>query len=99
MISKEFTPKRTVCKVTFSIPSDWAEKEVTLAGDFNDWKTGELKLNKKKDRWETLVRLKPENRYRFKYLVDGEKWINDESADAYEANEFGTEDSVVEIGK
>lgn len=99
MLQKEFTPKRTVCKVKFSVPSDWAENEIVLAGDFNDWDTSELKLRKKKDNWETLVRLKPENKYKFKYLVDGQKWVNDDSADEYVANEFGSEDSVVVIGK
>jgi len=99
MLTKQFTPKRTVCKVTFSIPEDWAENEVALAGDFNDWNTNDLKLEKKKNRWVTLVRLKPGKRYRFKYLVDGKKWVNDDLADRYEANKFGTEDSVVEIGK
>ncbi len=99
MLQKEFTPKRTVCKVKFSVPSDWAENKIVLAGDFNDWDTSELKLKKKKDKWETLVRLKPENKYKFKYLVDGQKWVNDDSADEYVANEFGSEDSVVVIGK
>jgi len=45
------------------------------------------------------MRLKPENRYRFRYLLDGEVWENDDSADEYIPNEFGTEDSVVEVGK
>jgi len=99
MLQKEFTPKRTVCKVKFSVPSDWAEKEVILAGDFNDWNTSDLKLEKKNDKWETLVRLKPENKYKFKYLVDGERWVNDDSADDYVANDFGSEDSLVIVGK
>jgi hypothetical protein len=43
--------------------------------------------------------LKPENEYRFRYLIDGEVWENDDSADTYVANDFGTEDSVLEIGK
>ncbi|MGF1669809.1 MAG: isoamylase early set domain-containing protein [Balneolaceae bacterium] len=99
MLQKSFTPKRTVCKVKFSLPLNWAEKEVILAGDFNDWDTKELKLEKKKDKWETVVRLKPENRYKFKYLIDGKEWVNDDSADDYVTNKYGTEDSVIEIGK
>ena len=56
-------------------------------------------MEKKKDKWEITKRLKPENNYRFRYLIDGEIWKNDDAADAYEPNEFGTEDSVVKIGK
>ncbi|HBX65532.1 MAG: glycoside hydrolase [Balneola sp.] len=99
MISKEFTPKRTVCKVTLALPAEWADKEVAVAGEFNDWDTGSEKLEKKKDKWTTTLRLKPENEYKFKYYIDGERWENDDSADKYVPNEFGTEDSVVAIGK
>jgi 1,4-alpha-glucan branching enzyme len=99
MISKEFTPKRTVCKVTLALPAEWANKEVAVAGEFNDWDTSSEKLKKKKDKWTTTLRLKPENEYKFKYYIDGERWENDDSADKYVPNEFGTEDSVVAIGK
>ncbi len=99
MLSKEFTPKRTICKVTFSIPADWAENDVKLVGDFNDWDEESDSLVKKDDSWEITMRLKPESNYRFKYLIDGQAWKNDDAADSYEPNIFGTEDSVVEIGK
>jgi 1,4-alpha-glucan branching enzyme len=99
MLNRAFTPKRTVCKVTFSIPAEWADKKVSLVGDFNDWDTKADQLEKKKDRWEITKRFKPENKYRFRYLIDGEIWENDDAADTYIPNEFGTEDSVVEVGK
>jgi 1,4-alpha-glucan branching enzyme len=99
MLQKKFTPKRTICKVTFSIPEQWAEKDVKLVGDFNDWDKDSDSLEKKDDKWEVTMRLKPENRYRFRYLLDGEVWENDDAADEYIPNEFGTEDSVVEVGK
>ncbi len=99
MLEKKFTPKRTVCKVKFTVPSEIVEKEVTLAGDFNDWDSSEIKLEKKNEYYETELRLKPESEYRFKYLIDGETWENDYKADAYVANEYGTEDSLVSIGK
>jgi 1,4-alpha-glucan branching enzyme len=99
MLEKKFTPKRTVCKVTFSVPSEIVNKDVALAGDFNDWDTSSIKLEKKNGEYKTVVRLKPEHDYKFKYLIDGEKWENDHAADSYVPNEYGTEDSVVIIGK
>jgi len=99
MISKEFTPKRTVCKVTLTLPEEWANKEVVVAGSFNDWDTSSDKLEKKNGKWTTTLRLKPENEYHFKYLIDGEKWENDDAADQYVPNEFGSEDSVIKIGE
>lgn len=99
MLNKKFTPKRTVCKVTFSIPSEAVTNEVALVGDFNDWDTESTKLTKKNGVYETELRLKPETEYKFRYLIDGTTWENDYAADAYTANEFGTEDSVVIVGK
>ena len=99
MLSKTFTPKRTICKVTFSIPAEWADEDVKLVGDFNDWSETSDSLEKKKGKWEITMRLKPNTTYQFKYLIDGEKWENDNAADKYVPNNYGTEDSVVEIGK
>jgi 1,4-alpha-glucan branching enzyme len=99
MLQKTFTPKRTVCKVTFSIPEEWADEKVQLVGDFNEWDQTANSLEKNKDKWEVTMRLKPENKYRFRYLLDGVRWENDDAADDYIPNEFGTEDSVVEVGK
>lgn len=85
--------------MTFSFPAEMAENEVALAGDFNDWDTTSLKMERKNGSYQTTVRLKPETNYKFKYLVDGSRWENDHNADAYEPNEFGTDDSVLSIGK
>lgn len=98
MLEKQFTPKRTVCKVKLSIPAEWADKSVKVAGDFNDWDTSSDELKKKADRWEATLRLKPNEKYRFRYILDGEKWENDDAADAYVPNEFGSEDSVIITG-
>jgi len=99
MLQKKFTPKRTVCRVTFKVPRDWAEQEVSVVGDFNDWDPEANKMEKKDGQWETLLRLKPNREYKFKYLLDGEDWQNDNDADDYTSNPFGTKDSVLKIGE
>lgn len=98
MIDKEFTPKRTICRVTFKVPLDWAEEKVSLVGDFNDWNPEANQMEKNDQYWQTLIRLKPDRKYKFKYLVDGEYWKNDEQADDYVVNPFGTRDSILIIG-
>ena len=35
--------------------------------------------------------------YRFKYLIDAQRWENDWAADGYENNEYGNEDSLVVV--
>ena len=46
MLLKKFTPKRTVCKVTFTMPVEAVKKQVAIAGDFNDWNPTEHVLEK-----------------------------------------------------
>lgn len=99
MIEKNYTPKRTVCKVTFRVPGDWANDEVKLVGDFNGWNTEADKLKKKKGHWEITKRLKPKSEYHFRYLIDGQTWKNDDAADRYVSNEFGSENSVIITGE
>ena len=98
MLKKTFTPKRTVCKVTFSIPADWAQDRVAVCGDFNDWDQNANELVRKNGKWETTLRLKPNSSYKFKYICDSE-WKNDDQADQYLQNDFGTTDSVLVIEK
>lgn len=97
MVNKQFTPKRTVCKVTFQIPADWATSEVALVGDFNEWDTKANPMTKKNGSWEATLRLAPGTEYKFRYFIDGARWENDDQADAYIPNEFGAEDSVLKI--
>ena len=35
-------------------------------------------------------------RYQYRYLINSNEWVNDDSADGYAANEHGTTNSVVE---
>ena len=99
MIDKKVSPKGKSVRVTFSLPADAAESSVAVVGEFNAWdaKKGSMKLDKKSGAWTKGVSLKPGNTYQFRYLVDGQNWRNDESADAYVPNEYFSENSVVEV--
>jgi 1,4-alpha-glucan branching enzyme len=97
MITKDYTPKRTVCKVTFALPADKAASSVSLVGDFNEWDTNANKLVLKNGQWSTTVRMVPGDESRFRYFIDGQLWENDDQADGYVANDFGTQDSIVKI--
>ena len=89
--------KKTV-RVTFELPSDVEAEQVHLVGEFNDWNAGETRLQERSDgRFSTTVSLEPESEYRYRFLIDGERWENDWDADDYVSNEFGTEDSIVRL--
>jgi hypothetical protein len=42
------------------------------------------------------LRVPKEQQFQFRYLVDHTTWVNDETADAYCANEFGGQNGVLD---
>ena len=85
--------------VTFTLPGEVGAGHVALCGDFNNWTAGNIALNRGGDgSWQTTVRLEPGHSYRYRYLLDGERWENAWQADRYEPNPFGSTNSVVIVG-
>lgn len=83
-------------KVTFELPATVAPQDAHLCGDFNDWSTTATPLTRRRDgRFTTTLHLEAGRAYRFRYLLDGERWENDWAADGYEANPYGEDDSIV----
>ena len=98
MLKKQYAKDKKTCKVTFVLPDKVNAADVTLHGDFTKWEKAPLKMKHYKDgNFKVSVTLKPGKSYRFRYQLDGERWENDWDADAYARNEFGTEDSIVEV--
>lgn len=86
-ISKQFIKSRSAFKVTFSVPAELAAgaKEVSVLGEFNGWDpNAAAKLKKQKDgSYKGAVELVGGKEYQFRYLLDGQKWLNDREADKY----------------
>ena len=82
----------TVIRVTFTFPGDiWAES-VCLAGDFNGWDQECLPLARSRaddDDWEITLELEKGKVYEYRYLINGNTWVNDSNADGYVANPYG----------
>lgn len=82
-------------KVTFDLPAAVEADSVSVCGDFNDWEPGAHVMTRRKDgRLSVTITLAP-GEYRFRYLLDGDRWENDWEADDYVANDHGGDDSVV----
>jgi 1,4-alpha-glucan branching enzyme len=97
-MKKNYTKTGRSCKVTFELPANVNAEKVSLCGEFNEWDPEKNPLKKSKDgSFSITISLKPGRSYRYRYLVDGERWENDWSADEYLPNEFGSDDSVVHI--
>nr|WP_315199779.1 isoamylase early set domain-containing protein [uncultured Flavobacterium sp.] len=96
-VKKQFIKTKPVCKVTFSLEAKEAD-QVSVIGDFNDWKIEEGSLSKLKNgTFKGTFELGKDATYEFKYVVDGE-YVNEPEADSFRWNDFaGTENSVLEV--
>lgn len=84
--------------VAFELPAAVAATSVNLVGEFNGWSPGKHPLDLLDDgSFRTEIPLPAGHRWRFRYLVDGERWENDWAADDYVPNGLGTDDSVVDL--
>ena len=95
-ISKRFLKTRPGCKVTFRLPAEEGGDVAAVAGDFSGWKPLPMKALKKGG-FSLTMELDTGNVYQFRYLVDGARWCNDWQADGYVSNQFGQDNSLVEI--
>ena len=98
MLKKNYTKSRSSCRVTFKLPSEVEAETVALLGDFNEWSADSHPLTRRKDgSHSTTISLEAGQDYRFRYLLDNDRWINDEAADREVANRFGTRDGVISV--
>jgi len=96
-ITKQYLKTKPVCKVTFTVPAEEAEK-VAVVGDFNNWSPQESGLKKLKNgTFKGTFELPRENTYEFKYLIDG-NFVNEPEADRFQWNDYaGSENAVLEL--
>ncbi len=98
MLKKSYSKTGGSCRVTFKLPAEVAAETAALCGDFNNWDANESPMKKLKDgSFSATVSLAPGSAYRFRYLLDGQRWENDWEADQYLPNSYGEEDSVVAV--
>jgi len=99
-IEKKYLKSKPICKVKFIVPDELVQgaKTITLAGDFNDWSTDQTKIRKQKSGiYATTIDLEVGSEYQYKFVIDGQRWENDYSADKYVPNNHSYEDNSVVI--
>lgn len=101
MFTKSYLKSKPICKVTFKLlkKNIGPAKTVKIIGEFNNWDLEAPPMKKLKNGDFTyVIDLDKDNAYQFRYLVDGKKWLNDESADAYLPSPFpGIDNSVIAL--
>ena len=84
--------------VTFTVDPRAGAQAAAVCGEWNDWSAGADVMRRDAEGGFSLtVGLDAGRAYRFRYLLDGQRWDNDWAADAYVRNDFGGDDSVVDL--
>ncbi|MEM8861329.1 MAG: isoamylase early set domain-containing protein [Chloroflexota bacterium] len=97
-LKKSYTKTGEKCRVTFKLPADVNADSALLVGEFNKWDFDANPMKKLKNGdFSATLSLQAGQSYRFRYLLDNERWENDWAPDGYLPNEFGSDDSIVEI--
>jgi len=99
MITKSYSKTGRSCRVTFRIPAEQAKAQAAaVLGEFNGWNADLHPMERRKDgSFSATVTVEAGRPYRFRYLLDGRHWTNDEAADALVPNQYGGEDSVLAL--
>ena len=96
MIKKQTANRSGEVKVTFVLSDCDDTGRVSVVGDFNNWTPEEHKLVRRSNRTQsTSVKLPAGQRFAFRYLSDGGDWFNDEAADGWEPNGYGSDNCIV----
>ncbi len=96
MIQKTYLKTKDYCKVKFSFTPENAET-VEILGLNSDWENAVLMSKKKDGSFAAEVNLPKDSTHQFKYFVNQAEWLNDETADSFEPNEYGNTNSVIAI--
>ena len=85
-------------RVTFLMPALDTVGQLYLVGEFNEWNETATPMTKADDgSWSVALTLDPNRDYQYRYLADGHTWLNDREADSYTRNNFGSDNSVLNL--
>jgi hypothetical protein len=80
-------------RLTFYSPQ---ARTVSVAGDFNKWKTDADVMKGTDGMWNIELKLKP-GVYSYSFVVDGNLWVADPGAQSYTDDGFGSRNAVLRV--
>ncbi len=80
-------------RLTFYAPQ---ARTVSVAGDFNKWRTDADEMKGADGMWSIELKLKP-GVYSYSFVVDGKSWVADPGAQTYEDDGFGARNAVLRV--
>ncbi len=99
-LSKDLSSKDSVCKVTFELSAASVNGASTAAllGDFNGWNSLTHPMAKQKNgNFKTAIELEAGRAYEFRYLLDGQTWLNDDQGDNYVWTRVSNDENFVVV--
>lgn len=98
MFKKSYSKTGKVCRTTFKYENPEQAQKACLAGDFNAWSADAQPMKKLKDgSFSVTLSLDAGKTYAFRYVLDDSIWVNDPEADSYIANEYGEDNSQINV--
>jgi serine protease AprX len=90
-------PRIEAGRLLFFYHNDDARK-VSVAGDFNDWERERATFSREMDGiWRARIDVPPPGRYRYKFIVNDERWLDDPHNGFKESDGFGGFNSILHI--
>jgi hypothetical protein len=80
-------------RLTFYAPQ---AHTVSVAGDFNKWRTEADAMKGTDGMWSIDLKLKP-GVYSYSFVVDGKSWVADPGAQSYQDDGFGSRNSILRV--
>jgi 1,4-alpha-glucan branching enzyme len=99
-VKKQYFKTRPYCKVTFRLSRKIAgnAQKVAIAGDFNDWQSEQTPMKALKNGdFTASLQLAKGREYQYRFVLDDQKWITDESADKQIYCDFASAHNAVVV--
>ncbi len=100
-IIKKYSKDKKVCQVTFTFLKEMCDSfdEISVVGDFNNWDPDKHKFSHKHSDGSSSIEivLQTGNEYQFRYLCDGQTWLNEPEADKQVSTHYGNSENSVLI--
>ena len=97
MIERHVKARGRGVKVTFSIPTEWLDRPVSVVGDFNGWDPTATPLRKRGSKRTASVTLEANSVHQFRYLDALGRWHDDPDADDVVVNATGGTNCVLDL--
>ncbi len=90
-LKKTYFKTKDTCKVNFRLPKETADdaNNVKLVGEFNNWDINATPLKKLKNgTFSGNLELQKGKEYQFRYLIDKQRWEDEQGADKFVSTPF-----------